>query len=98
MKSAPPFPRLFPDMRQRKTIEIETIKEKANAFFANSDDSCADARRALQGFVSNILMDSGNYKGYNYLGEADVKPGFSFGKSWTDNGVVFHDESRIFFF
>lgn len=89
---------LIPDMRNRKTIDVATIKEKANAFFANSDNSCADSRRALQGFVSNILMDSGNYKGFNYLCEGDVKPGLSFGKSWADGDVVFHDESRIFFF
>lgn len=84
-------------MKARKTIEVSAIKEKANAFFANSANDLAGERKALQFFVADILMATGNYRGFNYLQEQDVAAGHSFGVDHSSKPPVFHDESRMFF-
>lgn len=84
-------------MKARKTVEISTIKEKANAFFANSKNELAGERKALQMFVTGLLMETGNYRGFNYLQQHDVAAGMSFGVDHRSKPPVFHDESRMFF-
>lgn len=53
--------------KQRKTFSVEAFKVKVNNFLLNSPDNCIDKRQAHMSMVENILMDSNNYKGFNYL-------------------------------
>ena len=84
-------------MKARKTIEVNYLKDKANAFFANSKNEMAEERKCLQMFVSDLLMKSGNYRGFNYLQKHDVVLGQSFGVDHSSVPPVFYDESRIYF-
>lgn len=86
-------------MKQRKTITVDSLKERANTFFKESDDGMTKERRALQIFIDFILMDTGNYSGFNYLGwlrggcaqwEKDGKP--------ANNSKYMGDETRIVFY
>ncbi len=84
----------------RKTIPVELVKEKANKFFLNSEDSSTEARRHLQGFVTDLLMAADQYKGFNYLDEVESAPGKSIGRVYNDNkkGYDYPDETRIKFY
>jgi hypothetical protein len=83
---------------KRKTIPVENIREQANRFFQNSKNDFADQRIALQYFVGDLLMQTGNYKGFGYLSKSDVTPGTTFGVDRDTLPVTFPDESRIFFY
>jgi hypothetical protein len=83
---------------KRKTIPVENIREQANRFFQNSKNDFADQRKALQYFVGDLLMQTGNYKGFGYLSKSDVKEGSTFGIDRTNLPATFPDESRIFFY
>lgn len=87
-------------MAKRKTVELEKIKEKANNFFLISKNEATVERRALHLFVSDLLMDAGQYRGFNYLLKQDVGEGLTFGMQWDDTGskAIFKDETRIFFY
>ena len=88
----------FPMTKKRKTFAVEDIKEQANRFFLNSTNDFSSQRKTLQYFVGDILMQTGNYKGFGYLSKSDVKEGSTFGVDRTTNPVTFPDESRIFFY
>lgn len=85
-------------MKKRKTFEVESLKEQANSFFLNSCNDFAAQRKAIQSFTSDILMQTGNYRGFGYLTKNDVKEGSTFGIDRTNLPVTFPDESRIFFY
>ena len=51
----------------------------ANFYFRNSGNAYREQRRAVQSFVDGILMDANAYKGFRYLTEGEMKPGFSYG-------------------
>lgn len=59
--------------RSRKTIEIKKLVEKANNFMLHSRDDQINERKALHHFVADILHDTGNYWGFNYLDSNDMK-------------------------
>lgn len=82
----------------KKTIAIADVIERANKIFRESENSYADGRRYTQAFVENILMDTGNYNGFNYLAPSEVEPGRTFGITWDDNKPTFHDQTRIKFY
>jgi len=83
---------------KRKTIPVENIREQANRIFLNSKNDYADQRKALQYFVADLLMQTGNYKGFGYLSKSDVTPGTTFGIDRDTLPATFPDESRIFFY
>ena len=83
---------------KRKTIPVEEIREQANRIFLNSKNDYADQRKALQYFVADLLMQTGNYKGFGYLSKSDVDPGLTFGVDRDTVPHTFPDESRIFFY
>ena len=63
-------------MKKRKTIEIEKVKEMANAYFSNSQDKFAESRKGVATFLANILHTTGNYQGFGYLDiESDIHAG-----------------------
>jgi hypothetical protein len=82
---------------KRKTIEISKLVEKANHFFQHSSNELVAERKQLQSFISHILLDTKNYKGFNYLSPNQVAPGYTYGVDWTTGKPVHQDESRIFF-
>lgn len=53
-------------MRQRKTIEIVTIKDTVNRMIA-APKSTAEGREALSVFLSSVLLEIGNYHGFDYI-------------------------------
>lgn len=86
-------------MAKRKTVSLENIKLKANHYFTTSKNEATLQRRTLQFFVTDLLMDAGQYRGFNYLRKHDVEEGMTYGVEWNDTGdkATFKDESRIFF-
>lgn len=93
LRNARPAP-----MKPRKTIEIEQIKEQANSFFFNSKNELAESRKVLQNFVSQILMDTGNYKGFQYITKQQMMTsGYTYGVDWSSGKPIHSDESRIRF-
>lgn len=52
---------------QRKTIEVATLKAQANNMLANSVDDMRDGRIAVALFIERVLMDTGNYRGFNHV-------------------------------
>lgn len=52
--------------RKRKTIEVDHVREKINRFLKNPDTT-SQARHAFAVFLESILMETGNYHGFNYV-------------------------------
>ena len=50
----------------RKTINVEFVLARANAYLA-SDDSTADGRESICGIIDSVLMEAGQYSGFRYL-------------------------------
>lgn len=71
----------------RKTIHVSRIIEKANDFFENSHPDKTADRKAVAYFTADILHETGNYKGFNYLeSESNLHAGH-----WGKDGrVVFY--------
>lgn len=84
-----------------KTIKLETIKAQANQTFRGSVDEMSIQRRAIQYFVSDLLMKANAYNGFRYLEAHDVEPGKSFGLirnlEQPEGPHTFPDDSRIAF-
>jgi hypothetical protein len=66
-----------------KTIKVARIVELTNAFFEKSPDDARMERLHAQAFVTNLLMETGNYAGFGYI---------------TPYGEPGSDSSRIFFY
>ena len=60
-------------MKTRKTITVESIKNRINSILLNSSDSDRSARNTMILFIENVLMETGNYKGFRYLVEEDME-------------------------
>ncbi len=84
-------------MKARKTIEVEVIKERVNRFLAQSRNEDAEIRKGHHGLATMLLMEVGAYRGFNYLRKEDVAPGLTFGVDWSSGKPVFSDETRTFF-
>ena len=53
--------------RKRKTIEVDYLKRKVNFFLLHSADEHVGKRAALATFLGDVLHETGNYNGFNYL-------------------------------
>jgi hypothetical protein len=54
--------------KKTKTVKVSTILERANKYLANDNPRIGDAERlAVASFLEGILLDTGNYEGFNYL-------------------------------
>jgi hypothetical protein len=51
----------------RKTIEVSDIKIRLNHALESSSDEMKVERQAIATFAEGILMDTGNYRGFQYL-------------------------------
>jgi hypothetical protein len=58
----------------KKTINVKELKEKVNGFLSQSTCN-EDVRRGMICILENVLQDSGNYKGYDYLNQTQVPAG-----------------------
>lgn len=52
--------------RPRKTIPVERVREMANAMLENSTDPKRDARFGVAHLLEQVLMETGNYKGFGF--------------------------------
>jgi len=50
----------------RKTVTVEHVKTLANGMLANSQDAMTAERSGIMTFLERILLDTGNYHGYNH--------------------------------
>jgi hypothetical protein len=83
--------------RKVKTIEVAKIKEKANAVFRDSHNEYRAGRAATKLFVEDVLMKTGNYKGFRYLAERETD-GKTYGIRFAhDNSPIFEDQTRVAF-
>jgi len=85
-------------MSKRKTIEVEAIKDQANKVFRDSADEYKTGRAATQTFVEDLLMKTGNYKGFRYLTKGETA-GKSFGITFDEtNTPTYNDQTRVSFY
>lgn len=93
--------------KMRKTIPIVRLIGHANKFLKYSENEMSDARLCMRHFISSILHETGNYKGFRYLVEKDMEKGKTFGIKYNEqldcNGekyttTTYHDLSRISFY
>ena len=84
-------------MKARKTIEIETLKARANYFLANSANDQTGQRKGFQDLAASLLMDAGAYRGFRYLTQTEVSPGDTFGITHGTTPTM-HDETRVYLF
>jgi hypothetical protein len=75
----------------KKTISIELVKNWINDILLNSADELKDYRIGSSYLLEKILSESGNYKGFRYLDENDMKNS-EMGKSI---GIVFDETGKI---
>lgn len=80
---------------KRKTIDVEQVRKWGNLQLARTDVA-PEYRRGVADIVHEVLMDTGNYHGFNYLDwleggcdrwHADGKP--------ADNKAYLGDQTRI---
>lgn len=67
-------------------MTYQQIKDEANHFFAHSANEMVNERKAIQHFVSGLLMKSSRrkeYKGFGYLTRDQVPAGKTFGVTYT---------------
>jgi hypothetical protein len=86
-------------MAKRKTFLVEALKRKVN--HRNRTSTCtAAARDGWNSVLSDVLMETGNYKGFRYLTQEEVPPGYEPGGIWHEDPTkrLFPDESRREYF
>jgi len=60
-------------MRPRKTIEVEQIKRWANGQLLRTDDYATDVfKSGVCTLLEEVLLRSGNYRGFMFECEGDV--------------------------
>jgi len=70
----------------KKTIPVAFLLEKANNMLENSIPELAEARKSVANFISDVLSQTDNYKGFGYL------------PSETDKSGVYGKNGRVFFY
>lgn len=51
----------------RKTIAVSELVTRVNHMIAATADPRREERQALAVLLESVLMDTGNYRGFNYL-------------------------------
>lgn len=54
-------------MGKRKTVAVTELVARVNRMIAASADEMQAERQALAVLLESVLMDTGNYKGFQYL-------------------------------
>ena len=71
----------------RKTFNVEKLKTLVNNQILHSLDEDVAGREALILTIETVLMDSGNYNGFQYLGTDSMK----FSQNGTTVGINEHE-------
>lgn len=85
--------------RPRKTIKVQDLKERINRMIASATTT-EDARNILALLATSVLMDTHNYRGFNYIAWVD-EGGY---ERWVedgkpdDNRPYLGDQTRVFFY
>lgn len=90
----------------RKTFKVEDFKIMINHKLKFSPDRAIEYRQGLLISIENVLMQSGNYKGFNYLTIEQIKeygnkvPGIWRPDPEQPSKVSFEntDNTRVFFY
>ena len=65
-------------MAKRKTVEVSALKDQINFMLANS--RCpVEGRKSMMVILENVLMETGNYRGFSYLSKNEVPEGYQYG-------------------
>ena len=67
----------------RKTFRVEGFIVKVNTMIAATNDDMAAERLALATVLESVLLETGNYHGFNYLLT-----------EWTEEGTLRPDADR----
>lgn len=88
----------------RKTIDVEYMKKFVNDFLLNSGDEQFVERRSYCAILEEILRQTGNYRGFNYLTGMDME----MSEHGTTVGIVYgadfpmtcqvSDPTRIYYY
>jgi len=79
-------------MSKRKTIDVDHLREYANGFLAaNGGD--VNRRMGVIAMIEHALMSSGNYNGFRYLEQRELKASDLPGIRWLEDdcGMPFAD-------
>ena len=57
----------------RKTIKVQDLKARVNAFLLDTADGVTDQRKGQICLLESVLMDTDNYNGFRYLTVNDMK-------------------------
>lgn len=71
----------------RKTFKVEDLVTAVNHNLRNGIDT-ADTRYGMIALIEQVLHDSGNYKGYRYLTQAEIPSLFKPGIHTDANGDI----------
>lgn len=76
----------------RKTIAVQELKDRVNSMLKDSAPEMVESRTALGVLLSSVLMDTGNYAGFNYLPSEFVDSGV---RRVLREG---YDKTRVFYY
>lgn len=76
----------------RKTIAVQELKDHVNGMLKDSAPEMVESRTALGVLLSSVLMDTGNYAGFNYLPSEFVDVGV---RRVLREG---YDKTRVFYY
>lgn len=79
----------------RKTILVNDVKDKINLILATDQNNDNTTRRNLIAHLVNILMDTGNYKGFRHLDINEIPAGHNPGIRFGENGEMLSYEERF---
>ena len=87
----------------RKTIGIENLRMMINDYLMNTTDGPhgRSERIAYISLIDRVLLDTGNYKGFRYLSEKDLRPGWKPGIRFDENEKPHFDDTdktRVYYF
>lgn len=78
----------------RKTFDLETLVDLANAMLA-SEHTTAEERRGAMTLLETVLHGAGRYRGYRYLTTADLPAGQVPGVLTDDIGRILEYPDRF---
>lgn len=81
----------------RKTIAIKDLLVRVNNMLANSTCS-SEVRQGMMGVLESVLHDTGNYKGFRYLAQAEVPAGHLPGIQQGEEKFANTDKTRVCYY
>ena len=78
-------------MSKRKTFNVEAFKQSINRMLAGSVIE-PEGRKSMLIILEDVLMQTGNYKGFRYLTEKEVPVGHKPGINHSDYFQPTHEE------